>query len=284
MSNTDCSSESRAESVLGHPILKLKRFDGGLFGQLLNYPVTCSFGEIKVICEENGQELTFDVEGGGSANCICPINISFTIFNAMQDEYRLKIKGLKVGGVDLGTVSFKEHPVVEFDLETLERAYEEGFEYPVKVINFNAQERTYSPDKDMSKKFTITNYDINGSRLLDCWFWNYSLPCEYTYLDAQAEVVEDSTLVVNILTDGIPEQSCKRIAHLTFKIVNTIRDSYRLQLNHTILVKSVDGEERRCTVCLYEGNITLLSDDGQQISIPIKDEYDYSALIASMNP
>lgn len=281
VSNTNCHDDTRAESVMGHPTLKLTRFENGLLGELNNYRVNCAYGRINVMCQEEGQKLALSVdEGLGDviASCMCSINIYFTLYDALEDEYQMML-----GGKDLGTISFKEHSVVEIDLETLEQANEEGFDYPVNVQGFWSYEITdyITPGKDLSQSLEINDY---GSQWFDCVYKNYSLPCEYTYLDVQAEFDKDSTLVISVLTDGIPEKSCNRAAHLFFNIVNILKESYHLRLNHTILTKDEDGQDKAYTVCLYEGDITLSSKNGYNVSIPITDNNDYRALITGLTP
>ena len=283
VSNTGCADESRTrgESVMGHPTLKLTRFENGLYGELNNCEVNCAYGKIKVICQENENDLSIGVDPGYGdviALCLCHINIYFTIFNALKDEYHLTVKGQ-----DVGTVSFKEHSVVEIDLLTLERAYEEGFEYPIGVQKFQVGRITdeLKPDGDYSQSLDLYYYEEAGYHLLYCFFQNYALPCEYSILDAQAELEQDSIMVINVLTDGIPDKSCKRVAQLGFSILNILRDSYHLRLNHTILAKDEDGQERPYTVCLYEGDIDLSYD---YVSIPITDNNDYRAIITSITP
>ena len=124
VSNTDCAMRTRSEGNIGNPRLKLTRFEGGLYGELINCEVNCAYGKVNVICEEDGQKLSIFVdEGNGDiwADCICHINIYFTIYNALQEEYQLLFRG-----TDVGTVSFKEYSVVEIDLETLEQTYGDG--------------------------------------------------------------------------------------------------------------------------------------------------------------
>ena len=277
VSNTKCGNRTRAESIMGHQTLKLTRFESGLFGELNNCQVNCAYGKVNVICNENGQDLSIAVdEGTGDllADCICQINIYFTIFNALKDEYQLKVRGR-----DIGTVSFKEHSVVEIDLETLEQAYEEGFDYPVKAQYFWPYEITdyINPDYDKSKSLNLSYY--SGDQRLSCTFRNYALPCDYSILDVQAGLNQDSTLVLNVLTDGIPEKNCNRLAHLYFEIVNILKDSYHLRLNHTILTKGDDGQDKACSVCLYEGDFNLSEGN---VTIPITDNNDYKALTSDI--
>lgn len=275
VSNTNCANQARGESVMGHPTLKLTRIDSGILGELNNYQANCAFGDIKVICKENEQNLAIYVdEGTGEtiATCICPINIYFTIFNALKEEYNLTVLGH-----DIGLVSFKEHSVVEIDLITLDQANEEGFSYPVMAQNYWAYEITNSvkPGYDLSQSLAIDNY---FDKQLNCVFHNYVLPSVYNYLDVQAGLDQEGTMVINVLTDGIPDKDGKRVAHLFFDIVNVLKDKYHLLLNHTVMA----GSENECTVCLYDGDFTVPNQD--ELSIPINDSFNYSALIAAITP
>ena len=62
VSNTNCANQARGESVMGHPTLKLTRIDSGILGELNNYQANCAFGDIKVICKENEQNLAIYVD------------------------------------------------------------------------------------------------------------------------------------------------------------------------------------------------------------------------------
>lgn len=276
VSNTECANRTRSESVMGNPTLKLTRTENGLLGELNNYKANCAYGNVNVICQENGQRLTINVdEGLGDlyADCVCPINIYFTIFNALKEEYELTMSGK-----DVGTVSFKEHSVVEIDLLTLEQAYEEGFYYTVKAQGFWPYEITNNvkPDQDLSQSLCIYIYD---NPQLNCVFRNYRLPLDYTYLDVQAGLDQEGTMVINVLTDGIPDKDrSKRVAHLFFDIVNVLNDNYHLRLNHIVSA----GSMNECTVCLYEGDITLQKDN--EVTIPINDNNNYKELIAGTVP
>ena len=281
VSNTPCAYRTRADGVMGHQILKLTRFDGGLYGELNDFRVNCSFLWVKVLCQAEGQQLSINVDDclgdGPFATCLCPINIYFTIFNALQDEYQLTVADEMIG-----TVSFKEHSVVFIDLDTHEQAYEEGFDYPVKVESFRTVEITDHlwSGQDLSQSLDIASY---GDSQMYFEYSNYALPCEYTRLNAEVGLTQDSTLLVNILTDGIPgEGDCHRVADLMFSTINTPAGAYHLRLNHTILVQGEDGQERACSVCLYEGDISL--ERGEELSIPITDNNNYRELITAIRP
>lgn len=124
VSNSDCESRTRAEEIMTTPTLKLTREGNNIYGELNNYFVNCAYGDVKVICKEDGQTLKLRVdEGLGDliANCVCPINIYFTIFNALSDEYQLTLNESQ-----LCTISFKDHDVVMIDLITLDMITDTG--------------------------------------------------------------------------------------------------------------------------------------------------------------
>ena len=277
VSNTDCVWRTRSEGNIGNPRLKLTRFDGGLYGELINCEVNCAYGNIKVTCQESGSNLNIGVdEGTGDivATCVCQINIYFTIFNALQEEYQVVVRGKNIG-----MVSFKEHSVVEIDLETLAQAYEEGFDYPIRAEFVSTYEFTKNlqPNQNLNKVLEFLQGE--GQNSLFCSYQNYVLPCEYTYLDVQAELDQDSTLLINVMTDGIPGQGCLRVATLFFNLVNVFKESYHLKFYHTIL--SNDEERQvRCSVCLYDGVLNV-PDVNNTVTIPIIDDNDYNSLIAA---
>ena len=252
VSNSDCSMTTRAEGIAGHTTLKLTRSEIGLVGELRNFAVNCGYGDVKVLCEEDGDNLTIVVDddaGDHMTDCTCPINISFTLFNVKQDEFQLKVCGRSERNV--GTISFKEHSMVMIDLSTLVILYDENFEYHLKEQNFQAFLVTNDADpKEVNQKLSISH---ETETLFSCSYENYVLPLDYSYLDVKATLDEDSTLVINVLTDGIPDKNGKRIGKLYFNIANTFRDTYHLQVNHTILF----GSENEQTTCIYDGNITV---------------------------
>ncbi|WP_294747293.1 hypothetical protein [uncultured Prevotella sp.] len=277
VSNTDCAMRTRSEGNIGNPRLKLTRFEGGLYGELINCEVNCAYGDVKVICQENDSNLNIGVDAGTGdilAACVCQINIYFTIFNALKDEYQVTVRGKNIG-----KVSFKEHSVVEIDLVTLAQAYEEGFDYPVKVEGLSTYEFTKNiqPGENLNKVLEFLRGE--GQNSLFCSYQNYVLPCEYSYLDVQAELDKDSTLLINVMTDGIPGQGCLRVATLFFNLVNVFRESYHLKFYHTIV--SADEERQvRCSVCLYDGVLNV-PDANNTVSIPIVDDNDYNSLVVA---
>ena len=115
--NTACDSPTRAESVIGHSTLKMTREGKNIICELTDYPVNCAFGDVQVTYKEHGKTLSINVDedlGDIVANCICHINIYFTMLDVKKDEYQLMLRGK-----NLGTISFKEHDVVMIDLTAL---------------------------------------------------------------------------------------------------------------------------------------------------------------------
>ena len=260
VSNSDCRQMTRAEGVAGHTILKLTRSETGLVGELRNYGINCGYGDVKVLCEEDGDDLTIVIDddaGEHSADCTCPINIYFTLFNVMQDEFHLKVRGRSERNV--GTISFKEHSMVEIDLSTLVILYDESFEYHLKAQGFWVLPIPDNVDP-VIQKLSIGH---ESETAFGCAYENYVLPLDYSYLDVKATLDGDSTLVINVQTDGIPDKNGKQIGKLYFNIVNTFRDAYHLQVNHTILF----GSENEQTTCVYEGDITVPISEG--VTIPL---------------
>ncbi len=252
VSNSDCPHTTRTEGVVGHTILKLTRSEVGLVGELRNFYVNCGYGDVNVFCEEDGNNLTIVVDDDSSENmtdCFCPINIYFTLFNAMQEEFQLKVRGISERNV--GAISLKGHTMVEIDLTTLMILYDEGFEWHLGVQNFTASNITnYGTPQDMSQKLIIRH---ESETVFSCSYEKYVMPLDYSYLDVKATLDDDSTLVINVLTDGIPDKNGKWTGCLYFDIVNTFKDAYHLRVNHTILL----GSENEQTTCLYEGDITV---------------------------
>ena len=64
VSNSDCSMTTRAEGIAGHTTLKLTRSEIGLVGELRNFAVNCGYGDVKVLCEEDGDNLTIVIDDG----------------------------------------------------------------------------------------------------------------------------------------------------------------------------------------------------------------------------
>ena len=265
--NTECAKRTRAEGIMGHPTLKLTREGSNIYCELTDYEVNCAYGDIQVSCKEKGNKLHITVDQGLDeivVNCLCPINIYFSIFDTSLDEYQLTLDGKEIG-----IASFKEHQVVLIDLWTLEIAHEEGFEYPLKAIDFYATETFLYTDLDPCIFF----HNYRDRHYLSCSFRNFRLFEGYTYLNATAELDEDGTLIITILSDGSSSSDYNRFANLSFGIVNYEEKPYHLKLRQTIGKMNEDvqfvGEQ---TLTLYEGEVNFSPDaDNQSIPLSVSD-------------
>ena len=129
VSNSGCNQMTRNEGDINHSTLKLTHDGNVIQGVLNNYAVNCVHGDLIVNCSQEGQILSIAVSDlnsgrdGINATCICPVNIYFTIQNTEGELFHVTLNKK-----DLGEVSFKNHSVVEIDIESLEQAFEEGFD------------------------------------------------------------------------------------------------------------------------------------------------------------
>ena len=124
--NTDCSASStrstQASSNEGENVpeiprlaIKLTRQGNSVFGEFTNYSVVCSHGELYVDCQQTGKKLDINVrqknnQGGLAEQCICWVNIYFTLYDVEGDTFQLSLDGR-----NLGEISFKESNVVEIN-------------------------------------------------------------------------------------------------------------------------------------------------------------------------
>lgn len=265
--NTECVKRTRAEGIIGNPTLKLTREGRNIYCELTDYEVNCAYGDIQVFCKEKGNKLNITVDQGLdeiAVLCSCPINIYFSIFDTSKDEYQLTLDGKEIG-----IASFKEHSVVLIDLRTLEIAHEEGFEYPLKAIDFYANETVLNTDLDPCMLFC--NY--RDLHYLSCSFKNFRLLEGYTYLNATAELDEDGTLMITILSDGSPSTDYNHFANLSFGIVNYEEKPYHLKVCQTIGKMNEDGQfVGEQTQTLYEGEVNIsLDSDIQFIPLSVPD-------------
>lgn len=128
VSNSGCQNNTRGTSIIGNPTLKFTKDGVNLQAEFHDYRLNCAYKDVKVECTAKDGVLDIRVEevmdGDLYANCLCPVNIYYTIYNANEEEYSLRLNG-----EDLGIISFKGHDVTEIDLWNHEQAHEEGFEY-----------------------------------------------------------------------------------------------------------------------------------------------------------
>ncbi len=265
VSNTECNSRARGESVIGNTLIKLTRDGDNLVGELTNYYANCAFSDIKVDCEGKDHNLYITVSeqtNGREAACSCPINIYFTIFNAKETQY-----GLYLNDRSLGYVSFTDHSVVEVDCNTLEQANEEGFSFPVKMGKFNLYERGTGQGKPELQVYY--NDEILEQRF---HYSNYRLPKDYTYLNAQARLAADGTLIVDIITDGSTTEGSERFANLSMNVVNVKSLISRIRLNHKVVEMNDNGTTVKEELTLYEGDVHM---EGGGATIALKELSEY---------
>ena len=120
VSNTECLLKDRTRGESDGPLapttLILTREGENIVGELRNYRVECHHYDLIVSCKQEGSELAITVsedlpKGNGdiiSGNCLCPVNIYFTIYDIEGDLFHVK-----VGWRDFGNASFKEGNRVE---------------------------------------------------------------------------------------------------------------------------------------------------------------------------
>lgn len=266
VSNSGCKSQTRSTSVRGNTILKLTRDGDNIFGELTDFYANCAISGISVECKEDDHTLNImaeeQFEGFERAECICPYNVSFTLFNAKEEQYTLI-----VNNKNLGNVSFETHSVVEIDITTLEQAYEEGFEYPVKIRNFNFYELTQwiKPGEVRKPELAAFHYANYGTE--EFLYLNYRLPKEFTYLDSQAKLDADSTLVLEIITDGSSVEESERIASLTMEVVNVVKPLKHLRLIHKVVAIGENGMMDKEVIILYEGDLNWVYDQVKAIEL-----------------
>ena len=122
--NTECPHSStrstQVDSGEGEEIprlaIKLTRLGNTISGEMVNYKVNCHHGELYVDCQQTGQKLDINVrekknnQGGLAAQCLCWVNIYFTLYDVEGDTFQLSLDGR-----ELGEISFKESNVVEIN-------------------------------------------------------------------------------------------------------------------------------------------------------------------------
>ena len=125
--NTECSSSStrstQAEAEEGEDVpeiprlaIKLTRQGEIIVGEFTNYMIPCSHGDLYVDCQQTDRKLDINVrekknnQGGLAAQCLCWVNIYFTLYDVEGDTFQLSLDGR-----NLGEISFKESNVVEIN-------------------------------------------------------------------------------------------------------------------------------------------------------------------------
>lgn len=265
VSNTGCNLTTRSEGDINHSTLKLIRDGNIIQGVLSNYTVSCNHGDLIVNCSQEGQNLLIAVsdlnsgKDGVSTNCNCPVNIYFSIENTEGESFHVTLDKK-----DLGEVSFKNHSIVEIDRETLEQAYEGGFDYSERLSEIVTTPMKYLPEEqpwDKPRLELSYNAEMHTIRGI---YWYYRMPCDYTKFDMVMDTDVDGTLVFKINTDGIYSSSCENYSQIIFKMLNAQKEEYRVKINpHKVYMKDSNGTEHEITVYDYEGIIR--KDDHESI-------------------
>ena len=259
VTESGCLSKTRSEGVMGRTHIRLTRDGNTLSGELIYYYVNCAMGKISVKCEENNQTLNIRVAedlGELAADCMCPVNISFTIHNVTGSHYQLVLNGRS-----LGNISFDSHSVVEIDLDTLEQAYEEGFDYPVKLESFEIYEITkwIKPDEPRQPQLELYYYGEMFEQVVQ--YLNYCLPTDYTYLGGRVWLDEDNTLVAEVITDGSSTKGSQRVAHLSMYVANVESPLTKVRLIHRVVALNGDDMTDKEVLVLYDGDLSAAYDN-----------------------
>jgi hypothetical protein len=114
--NTECSHALRGAALtdsedgdageMPQMEVKLTREGDIISGEIVNYPIGCSHGELYVDCQQTGKRLDVRVrektDGDGiRTNCICWVNVYFTLFDVEGDTFLLTLDGQDMGEVSL---------------------------------------------------------------------------------------------------------------------------------------------------------------------------------------
>ncbi len=95
-------------------VIKLTREGNIVSGEIINYSVNCAHGELYVDCQQTGKKLDVNVRerildsDGIRANCLCWVNVYFTLYNVEGDTFQLTLDGQ-----NMGEISFMESNMVE---------------------------------------------------------------------------------------------------------------------------------------------------------------------------
>ena len=124
VSNSDCLLETRA-STRPNPMLKLTRQGSDIYGEFIDYIKSCNHGELGVLCKQEGSRFDIKVTDTAKGNegdivtlCSCLVNIYFTAYDVEGENFHVI-----VDDKDIADVSFKEHSIVEINLQTKEVKY-----------------------------------------------------------------------------------------------------------------------------------------------------------------
>lgn len=258
VTDTGCDGVTRADVVPNSPRLKMTKTGSTIGCELTKFGVPCSARNIIVSCEDSQQLLDIKVRGERQSdaddvinNCMCPTTVYFTIRDTEGDNFYVNLNGESLGGV-----SFSSHSIVEIDLDTKQHAYEDGFDYPFKLVGayINTVSEEVMGGRTLNGYLDISiNKDTRqlAVRYEDCYF-----PFKASKMDLNVETEEDGTLVMTPII--AVEDSIDCWGQMSWTFQNAMQDSYRLKVNpHKKSVVGADGTVCDTIVCDYEGEVSV---------------------------
>ncbi|MBQ7439758.1 MAG: hypothetical protein IJV28_07275 [Paludibacteraceae bacterium] len=272
VSNSEClrtRATGDAQGVIDNPTLQLTKDGNTISGLLKNFEVNCAAQkDVLVDCRQEGNTLYIEAhensQDGVRANCVCPVNVYFTLYNVEGDNFRVILNG-----AELGDISFAEHRVVEIDRRTLRQAFEGGFDFSEVQGETLITALEYHPEVNPYDKPRLELRYDSGLHHVSGIYWYYRMPCSYQAFDVIMDMETDGTLVFRLETDGKYSADCDSRSQIVFYMENAQKDSYRIKVNpHTVKVTGEDGQEHEQTVYDYEGELKK----DEAVSIPLAEE------------
>ena len=268
VSNSGCQNNTRGTSIIGNPTLKFTKDGVNLQAEFHDYRLNCAYEDVKVECTAKDGVLDIKVVEVGDlfANCLCPVNIYYTIYNANEEEYSLRLNG-----EDLGIISFKGHDVTEIDLWNHEQAHEEGFEYSLVTTYTYANE--ILPDniegrEDWLPRFILSHYVEE----LGVSFQFFLLPEEYNDFHMEAKAKGD-TIMINIVTDGVITQDSPKRGDVSCVFANATSSSYHIILTQQSMEKDSDGNLHETTKTVFDHNVDIPLGEQKEFTIRMHQDY-----------
>lgn len=268
VTNTGCQSHTRGTSIIGNPTLKLTKDGANLQAEFHDYRVNCAYKDVSVECAAKDGVLDIRVEevmdGDLYANCLCSVNIYYTIYNANEEEYSLRLNG-----EDLGIISFKGHDVTEIDLWNHEQAHEEGFEYSLVTTDTYADEILHIEGReDWLPRFILSHYveDLGVS------FQFFLLPEEYNDFHMEAKAKGD-TIMINIVTDGVITQDSPKRGNVACIFANATSSSYHIILTLQSMEKDSDGNLHETTKTVFDHNVDIPLGEQKEFTVRMYQDY-----------
>ena len=174
VSHSECENHSRTRSdeddpYVTKPMLRLtyNEADQTITGEYINYMLSCDYTDAGINIEQEA-DGTLVLNPWNKAenlvNCICNINIYFTIRNATMQNYHLVLNRRTVTVVDPdgskhqetwtdydGYISFKNQNVITIDLSSTEEIFKSLNKDDINTLQIN------NSDNDNTEKYSVTN-------------------------------------------------------------------------------------------------------------------------------